>query len=256
MKIQWIAIDLQERHFEKAALTFPLRLNGLEQTATVQLDTGCGRSYAFGPSSLDLSEVSFQFDGQTHSVPCSGDDQAQEFGILMGTDLLRELVVEINFKEDEIRFLKESEISSEYKFIQGRTDIQGRLFLPLTFVKYGAVEVMYDSGASLFDISSTQELAEQILPVAGLPYETLALPPYSHPDGNTELPLRIYDLDCVVQLGDLARTKWSLSTHSSKNPGLDFSQGENPSFGLIGTHFFNEQKSIVIDFKNSRLGFL
>ena len=254
MKINWIPVNLQDELFDMAALTFGIPIVNAQENAIVQFDTGCPKSTIYVPTYVEEKQLSINLGPRLKTMPAVKDDLDNEFRLLLGVDLLQDLLVEIDFDNDEIKFLDTNHDVEDYQFIQGKKDSTGRIRLPLSIEKNKIVEVLYDSGASLFDVTSTQKLAKNfVAPLKGKS-RNLVLPPYSHPDGDKELTFDIYDIDQPLQMGPLQRPNFELSLHDSTSPHLDFAQYDPPIFGLIGNKFFSGQSAIILDLKNSRIG--
>ena len=254
MKINWIPVNLQDEMFDMAALTFGIALLNSQNNAIVQFDTGCPKSTIFVPKYITDKQISINLGPRLKTLPAVQDDLDDEFRILLGVDMLQDLLVEIDFDNDEIKFLDHTHDTSDYQFIQGKKDSTGRIRLPLSIEKNKTVEVMYDSGASLFDVTSTRKLAQAfVAPLKGTSRQ-LVLPPYSHPDGDKELTFDIYDIAQPLKMDVLQRGSFELSLHDSDSPHLDFAQYNPPIFGLIGNKFFSEQSALLLDLKNSQIG--
>lgn len=254
MRIKWVPATIQGVVYEKAGLTFDLQVVGIFEKVTVQLDSGAFRSVAYVPRDSTASELSIHLAGLRKELPTIKNSDSDDIKILLGVDLLKDLYVVLDFENDTIVF-STNIVDTGYKFTQGTPDKLGRLILPL-IIKDQIVQVMVDTGASLFDVSSTETLARRHLKLEQETIRQFALPPNTHPDGNRELLFKIYKVSTPVKLGRHQKDNFEISIHNSKNPSIDFAQYEPPIFGLIGLTFFKNQKKLLIDFKEFRLGIL
>src|SRR5437868_591827 len=193
LKINWSQVHIQGVNFERAGLTFQLPITWPAGVADVQLDTGCFHSVAYVPKDFPAEEIEVQIADEHKTVSVVKERENKQIHILLGVDLLQDLQIQIDFEKDLVTFSRDLN-DSGFAFIAGRKDKYGRLHFPLIIADRPPVDVMIDTGASLFDISSTGTLAKDITQKSKTESRQLVLPPYSHPDGNKELVFTIYKI--------------------------------------------------------------
>lgn len=277
---RWVSATIGGRTFDKAALYVPLTADTLSGTYWLQLDTGADSDVWLHTAPLDqllsrrgaVRDTTTWFEIPTgrigtyplrnHAVNIRGfagdtvraDDPLPKIGTL-GLNFFRTRALLLDFPAERFAIIDSAtaipawiEEGASWVDVDYRSD---KMFLPLTLAGTTYEDFFYDSGASLFPVSTSKPIWQRATGRTG-----------DEPD-NIRWTVRSFGED-VTLIGAPARGRVAVGAAALERPIVYFvAEGpgrvlmENFGFrtsGLIGNALFAERYLVVIDLPHRRFG--
>ena len=277
---RWVGANVGGRTFDKAAILVPFAADTLGGTFWLQLDTGADAGVWLYTAPLDQllrrqgppRDTTRRFElrtGQIGAYPLRNqavnirrvagdtvraDDPAPKIGTL-GLNFFRDKILLLDFPGQRFAIL--DTVSPLPRAIQQRASWvpidyrDDKMFIPLTLAGKTYDDFFYDSGASLFPVSTTPEIWQQVTGRTG-----------AEPD-NTVWKVRSFGQD-VVLVGAPVHGRASVGAatleqpmvfHMTEGPEqLDLRNWEFRASGLVGNVLFANRYLVIIDLHRRRLG--
>jgi hypothetical protein len=269
MKLDWIKIKwVDYPNATKAILQIPIKIDGIEETQYIQLDTGNPETLLFGyqahqilPDHPDIDKKQIHLNGSVGNnsfadfkfdiLQNQGKDRAdagqQKIGLL-GTDFFWDKVLVLDFKNDRI-FISDSDNiieNLEYKFSFVDTYPNPMNFVVFDFMLNNEEipKILYDCGSSISDLTFHRKKDWENYVGA---YDESKLTGFINVNPVGRFQVYGYRIDGCIKIGDF----------SYNAPNLEYKDtdlfAEHPLLGTLGNHPFFDS-CVIIDFINHRFG--
>lgn len=207
-------------------------------------------------NNLNIS-IGGTFDSQVNAVCMKGygieipiDSVSHETEILIGSigaDILKNKILILDYPNSEICITEASMVNpSDYNFIPFqflKENEDNRLLLPFS-ANGQELRVLFDTGASMFELSTIEKNAELICNSA----VTDSLVVNSWGEKKTKIGLKS---NVELKFGDKVLPQ--LTVYYDKSKKYDYFYESNNIFGLTGNALFLNE-TILIDYENKRFG--
>lgn len=279
-RLRWVSATIGGTTFDKAALYLPLTADTLGGTYWLQLDTGADSDVWLYTAPMDqllrrhgaVRDTTTWFEipaGKIGTYPLRShavnirrfagdtvraDNPLPKIGTL-GLNFFRNRVLLLDFPAERFAILDSAAAIPEW--IEERAswvDVDYRndkMFIPLTLAGTTYEDFFYDSGASLFPVSTSKPIWQRATGRTG-----------DEPD-NIALTVRSFGED-VTLIGAPARGRVAVGEAALERPSVYFmAEGperlrmENFGFrtsGIIGNALYSERYLVVIDLPRRRFG--
>lgn len=267
---EWQGATVGDLHFARAALLVPVELEGCDEPLRMQLDLGTGATVLYDTPMQRLVDdgtcepaVMDAHPGRSLSVAGNGavqvpivvietDDAGDVVGTV-GSHFFRERILVVDFPAGRIQVLEPGVPSP---MLAGMEWIPAayrdpHLLLPVEAGGETLEDVVYDTGASLFPLVTTEARWRQLTG--------------STPDAPSNRVVRVPSWDSeVVLVGAKAKVPVALGSATLASPWVYFQRSgredvkiENwnpPIDGLIGNVLFADDYTVAIDIGGERIG--
>ena len=284
INFEWYGDSIDNRYYDKLAITIPFSIEGIPHKFESQFDLGANRTMVYGNSirpyldkysntseKLDtlniqsskvggFKNINFKLDtvlfenqelvhfegfGDKLTKDSIETRTIKHIGTI-GADLFQNKYLIIDFPNERIAIL--DSLNANYikrtTFVDAKLD-KGRIKVPVTI--NGSVNYfMFDTGASLFPLSVTKEDIKLISSLDSA-NDTLNISTWGE-----YYDVHGYKITSSIFIGDYKIETQNLNVYDSKKEFKQFYENAGVS-GLMGNAFFTD-KEVIIDFKNKRFG--
>lgn len=175
---EWAAVELDGVMLEKAAMLLPVRLPSIAKTFYMQFDTGCRNTFFYGKimlrheilkkeSEVEQTDFSWIFSNSDSieysanakvewstddSIITGSDEPLHNIIGTIGSDLLRDRIIVINFIKKKFKVLSDSNsmplmLKNKVKYSPMKND-NNRLFINISIGSDTLSDVFFDTGSS------------------------------------------------------------------------------------------------------------
>ena len=271
-KIHWEAAKIGDRTVEKAALLVPVQLDGKAARILVQLDLGADLTqfdavpyeqlFGKGTAPRDAPKkmpFTGTFGGARLTnhpfdvLPGGGETSSGDEPVFLGTlgaDFFQTRILLLDFVHQRVRILDEgarlpAALENAATFVS-LTVRDGKLFVPLSINGKQEDSFFYDTGSSLFAITTTRAKWQEITGRTG-----------NEPD-NEVWQVPSWGREAVM-VGARAKGEVRLGRASLEHPLAFFESsglGNLNSVSLFGNALFFDRFLVIVDIPGKRLGLI
>ncbi|MCX5801191.1 MAG: hypothetical protein NTX17_07390 [Candidatus Eisenbacteria bacterium] len=275
---EWRDATIGGRTFERGAVLVPVRLKGNPKTFWMQLDTGSDVSVAYGIPLMQLECPVRPVEGQEGFVGLSGTLGSCPFDSLrffmredfgdslseketrpvigtIGQDFLVEKVLLLDFVK--ARFYLADSTDGALRRLLSRAsfvDLERRnnkLFVPVQIGEVASKDFFFDTGASLFPITTSKQMWQKLTGRKGTESSNVRVRVSSW---GQEVVLIGAPAKGMLRFGEL-QVEHPMAYFDSTG-SIDFSNWPFKTDGLLGNALFYHDFTVVLDLQQNRFGIL
>jgi len=277
-KFEWISSTIGDKTFDRVGILVPVKLKNNPKTFWMQLDTGTDVTVVYQIPFSQLNYPVKPIKGLEDFVALSGSigncpfdsfpvfmykdfgdslNDKEEHPVIgsVGQDILVGRILVIDFPKE--RFCLTDSLDSAVKSLLSRASFvnlnrrDNKLFVHVQIADTSSDDFFYDTGASLFPISTSKAMWQKLTGLEG------------NEKNNVRMSVSSWGQE-VVLIGAPVKGDLTFGTLNVPNPmvyfdttGLiTFSQEPFKTDGLLGNALFYDEYTVVIDLVHNRFGIL
>lgn len=277
-QFEWRGSSIGSKTFDRAAILIPVKLKDNPKTFWMQLDTGIDVTVVYQTPFNQLNYPTKYIQGQDDFIALSGSlgncpfdsfpvfmykdfgdslNDKQEYPLIgsIGQDILGGKILVIDFPKK--RFCLTDSVNGALKSLLSRASFvdlnkrNNKLFVHMQVADISSDDFFYDTGASLFPISTSKTMWQKLTGLQGNEKRNIRM---SVPSWGKE----------AVLIGAPAKGALKFGAIQVNNPvvyfdstGLiDFSQWPFKTDGLLGNALFYDEYTVILDLIHNRFGIL
>jgi len=277
-QFEWRGSSIGGKTFDRAVILVPVKLKDNPKIFWMQLDTGIDVTVVYQIPFNQLNYPAQPIKGQEDFVALSGSigncpfdsfpvfiykdfgdslDNKQEYPVIgsVGQDILAGKILLLDFPKK--RFYLADSLDHTLKGLLSRASFvdlkrrDNKLFVHVQIADTSSDNFFYDTGASLFPITTSKTMWQKLTGLQGDEKSNIRM---SVPSWGQEAVLVGAPAKGELKLGTLRAT--SPMVYFDTTGMIDYSQGPLKADGLLGNALFYDEYTVVLDLIRNRFGIL
>ncbi|MGB8658022.1 MAG: hypothetical protein WCE90_09610 [Candidatus Zixiibacteriota bacterium] len=277
-QFEWIGRSIGDKTFDRTAILVPVKLKHNPKTLWMQLDTGADITVVYQIPFSQLKYPTQSIQGRDDLIALSGMvgncpfdslpvflykdfgdslDDKQEHPLIgsVGQDVLGGKILVIDFPKR--RFYLSDSVNGALKSLLSRASFvdlsrrNNKLFVHVQIADTSSDDFFYDTGASLFPITTSKAMWQKLTGLQGDEKNNIRM---SVPSWGQEAVLIGAPAKGELKFGTLRVT--SPMVYFDTTGMIAFSQGPFQADGLLGNALFYDEYTVILDLIQNRFGIL